>query len=73
MSYADYCSHRNECDYCHEPKGNCLCYERLPIWECPSCGKQVRCDPVASDDWGGEEVAVGPECLECEEEMEAVL
>ena len=43
-----------------------------PLWECPDCGKQVRCDPTASDDWGDDEVAVGPTCEECEEYMEFV-
>ena len=42
------------------------------LWECPGCGDTVRCDPLAGDDWGGVEVAIGPECEECDEIMDAV-
>jgi hypothetical protein len=43
-----------------------------PLWECPGCGKHVRCDPTAGDDWAGIEDAAGPTCEECEYEMEPV-
>jgi len=43
-----------------------------PLWECPGCGLRIRCDPVGGDDWDGEEVAVGPDCDDCEEEMDLV-
>lgn len=46
-----------------------------PLWECPSCGKHVRCEPTGSDDWGDEEqeeIALGPTCEECDEYMEHV-
>lgn len=36
-----------------------------PSWECDECGKVFQDDPAACDDWGGEEVAVGPDCPEC--------
>ena len=42
------------------------------LWECPGCGEECRCDPVAGDDWGGEDVAIGPDCDDCDEIMEAV-
>ena len=41
----------------------------LPYWVCPECGVGVHSEATAMDDWGGEEVGVGPECLECEVEM----
>jgi len=43
-----------------------------PLWSCPDCGAEVRCEPLAGDDWGGEEVAVGPDCDKCGEAMEWV-
>lgn len=43
-----------------------------PLWECPNCGKLRRCDPLASDDSGGEEVAIGPDCEECKEPMDYI-
>lgn len=43
-----------------------------PLWECPDCGYQVHDDPIAGDDWNGEERAVGPDCPECEVEMDMV-
>lgn len=44
MSYADYCSRRNDCDYCHQPKGNCLCYENEPD-TCQNCGGEATSLP----------------------------
>lgn len=44
----------------------------LPLWRCDGCGKEFRSHPVAGDDWGGEERAVGPDCPDCEQEMDAV-
>jgi len=40
------------------------------LWECPSCGGTKRSDPLAGDDWGGVEIAVGPDCQECGDAME---
>jgi hypothetical protein len=44
----------------------------LPLWECPGCGKTVRADALCGDDWGGVEVAQGPECEECDEYMDLI-
>ena len=41
-----------------------------PLWECPSCGETMRSDALGCDDWGGEEVAIGPDCPGCDEAME---
>ena len=46
---------------------------RQDLWECPGCGRTVRSDPLAVDDWGDEERAIGPDCPECEDEMEPVV
>jgi len=32
------------------------------LWRCDGCGATRECDPLASDDWDGDEVAIGPEC-----------
>jgi len=40
------------------------------LWECPGCDFTVRSDPLGSDDWGGKEVMIGPDCPDCDEEME---
>lgn len=37
-----------------------------PLWACPNCDYEVRSDPLACDDWGGEERAIGPDCPDCE-------
>lgn len=42
------------------------------LWACPTCDKTVRSDPLASDDWGGEEVLIGPDCEDCGDEMQLV-
>lgn len=42
------------------------------LWECNSCGLWLESDPTASDDWGDEEIACGPECPECEIPMDFV-
>lgn len=42
------------------------------LWECPECGRYLESDPLAMDDWGGEEVACGPECQECDQAMDFV-
>ena len=42
------------------------------LWECGNCGTERVCDPLAGDDWGGEWRAVGPDCPECEGEMDFV-
>lgn len=40
-------------------------------WECVDCGTMVKSDPLASDDWDGEPVAIGPDCPECDCPMTA--
>jgi len=42
------------------------------IWHCEDCHITVDSDPVAHDDWGDQEVAIGPCCQHCEMEMEYV-
>jgi len=44
-----------------------------PLWACPGCDYEVRCDPLGCDDWGGEEVAIGPDCPDCDESMDFVV
>jgi len=46
--------------------------QNLALWECDSCGKQIHSDPLAGDDWGGEMVAVGPDCPDCDQAMDLV-
>jgi len=40
------------------------------LWHCPDCGQVVESDPQASDDWGCDEIALGPECEHCDEYMD---
>lgn len=42
---------------------------KLPLWECDGCHRLEFSEPTAGDDWGGEEVGMGPLCPDCEEEM----
>lgn len=44
----------------------------LPLWRCPDCGVERRCDVLCGDDWGGVEVGLGPECDECDEYMDFI-
>jgi len=42
------------------------------LWECPDCGHLAASDPLASDDWSGEEIPIGPDCPSCEAPMHAI-
>ena len=41
-------------------------------WECDGCGRVRECDPLAGDDWGGEWVAIGPDCPDCDIPMDLI-
>lgn len=42
------------------------------LWECGDCGYVLASDPLASDDWGGEPYAVGPDCPDCDVGMNCI-
>lgn len=42
------------------------------LWRCGGCDYEERSDPLGSDDWGGKERIIGPDCPSCDDEMELV-